>query len=63
MTNYQIGDHVASQSGLVYTVLAIHALDDHGSTAYTVRRWRGGALYGPTRVIAECNLFAQPSDL
>lgn len=57
VNKYGHGDHVASQSGLVYVVLRIHVLDLHGSFAYTVRRLRGGAEYGPRRIIAECNLF------
>ena len=54
---FKIGDHVASQSGLVYVVLAVHALDEHGSFVCTVRRCYGGVERGPVRNIAECNLF------
>jgi hypothetical protein len=54
---YKIGDHVLSQSGLVYKISYVRELDDWGSRAYGLRRWRGGKLYGPFRLIAECNLF------
>ena len=61
MNKYQIGDHVASQSGLVYIVTKVNALDDCGSFGYDVRRCRGGQVWGPTRHIAECDLFFQCS--
>lgn len=54
---YRIGQCVTSQSGLTYLVLQVHKLDEHGSFAYTVRRISGGWPRGPTRNIAECNLF------
>ncbi len=61
MPKYRINDHVRSNSGLTYIVLSVHALDAHGSFAYTVRRLRGGKLYGPLRKIAECGLFPETS--
>jgi hypothetical protein len=54
---FAIGEHVSSQSGLVYVILAVRELDLCGSFGYAVRRLRGGKVYGPTREIAECNLF------
>jgi hypothetical protein len=63
MTDYSprfaIGDHVASNSGLVYVVLAINELDQCGSRSYTCRRLRAGVQYGPTREIAECGLWEE----
>jgi hypothetical protein len=58
---YKVGDHVNSwNSGLVYIVKAIHELDLTGTTfAYTVRRLRGGAEWGPHRIISECGLVAE----
>jgi hypothetical protein len=53
---FAIGDHVTSQSGLTYIVLAAHELDYCGSVAYSVRRLRGGQIYGATRKIAESAL-------
>lgn len=58
---FAIGDHVDSNSGLSYVVLAVHELDLTGETfAYTVRRLRGGVEWGPTRKIAECGLSLDP---
>lgn len=57
MARYKINDHVNSRSGLVYVVLELIALDDHGSFAYRVRRLRGGVVYGPTRIIEESALY------
>lgn len=59
MAKFNIGDHVASNSGLVYIVLAIHELDYCGSIAYSVRRLRGGKVWGPTRQIAESALWKE----
>lgn len=57
MSKFKHGQHVASQSGLIYVVKDIHPLDGHGSFSYAVRRLRGGVEWGPWRNIAECNLF------
>ena len=57
MSKWQVGDTVCSQSGLAYVVIEVCPLDEHGSMAYRVRRLRGGEVWGPTRLIAECDLF------
>jgi hypothetical protein len=62
MTKFKIGDHVTSQSGLSYIVLDIHELDMCGSIAYSVRRLRGGQIYGATRKIAESALRIDGND-
>ena len=58
---YKIGDHVRSQSGLTYIIIAAHALDMCGAVAYSVRRLRGGQIWGPTRKIAESALYPETS--
>jgi hypothetical protein len=56
MSKFKVGDHISSSSGLVYIIVSVKALDDHGSTAYRARRLRGGIPYGPSRLFAECDV-------
>ena len=54
---YSVGQYVLSyNSGLLYIIDAVHELDRCGSYAYSVRRWRAGVRYGPTKRIAEVGL-------
>ncbi len=54
---YNYGDVVlARHSGKSYVVLATYPLDETGCFACSVRGWRGGNFYGPTRQIAESML-------
>jgi transcriptional regulator with XRE-family HTH domain len=60
---FKVGDHVSSDSGLTYVVLAIRELDHIGTSCYMVRRMRSGQVYGPTRYIPEHNLSRDESAL
>jgi hypothetical protein len=60
---FKVGDHVNSDSGLTYVVLAIRELDHIGTSCYAVRRMRGGQVWGPTRYIPEHNLSRDVQEL
>lgn len=58
MSKFQVGEHVHSNSGLTYVVTAVRELDNAGSIGYDVRRFKFGKLSGPTRHVAESDLWS-----